>query len=1329
MTILGTTMAMAEQPLKKRKLYEQLRQSPSPSPPPPTPPPQQPPPAQPLTQEEIIRRQSNLEEIRKVFNSVKKIKSCIAQEEDSCSTLELEQAYLCLITASRDSLSTQRLLADLIPRYAPFCPMALEAATKVVISMHNCSLVVISSEEDFDGVAFETAEACIFGLVDISLAASKKAPTSSIIQGICSAVFLNVFNFLISSFEGKDIFQIVDEEILKIQNAKEFNTEFKHKFLNKGDSPLLKLSKTRAATFLRIFFSCPKYSLATCFELFDKAAAEPTSHCNGYYFLKQLKNKFVDVVAYHFIHQSGGDRSPGGSFGTSCRGKDVTNEKLASENNHFSGDASLAPRNCLLGLALSRDQSLKSWIFSKYRRFCKSALPQVISDVTSAMEEIIESFIEQVKGEDNHVDGDGTVPIQSKYANQYIVPREASQQGTSSEVTGRDSSSTVYDKSCPENVIDRFSGKFLKRSSSYHSTASSNLNNGDSRSIDVDFGGLVDSSTTSSSVPRELSNQASQSPITRTPVDSKNSLRVVQCEKNQASSMTLFVPSLGPSNERVNCSFSSPKHRLPLPHPSNNQVVWYSDGDPAALDVFAASKQLWLGCYGPDVTEGFVRSQFEKFGSIEQFLFFSSKGFAVIEYRHIMDAVKAREAIRARSPWGARVRVKFLDVGLGTRGSVNGIVVGSSCHVYVGRVSNQWVKDEIMNETRKVINKGPRMAVDLNSENAFLIEFDAPEEAVIVISHLRRCRGENGNPLMLPNVGPAHGTKHPENARPVSTIFADSGNSNSAGNIIESPQTQGGPDYPSDIYMARISRLSFRLLQLRTKYNITNPAYSDGRTAGNLQVASTREAERLPTGTIWINIPNSEPWLLTDDEILTVCNLAIENVGSVIRLRRASMPMDSSWFVECNSVDTAKTLLNNLRDCPGIFFQVELRHPGMQPNTLFPVKLEKSPLELTSPKANPENFGMMVQVRHGFRPNWPHVGGHRNMSDYGTRNPDHMYVGPSPRGGPVVSSSAERTWMYRKPETELHSGAGGMSCIPAPTLGSPIGPPQAGQAPLFRPLNFPPASWDARGFNRPVGHPISPALMPNMSNIHHNPIPPPFLPASVTPLAQLQGTSQLSFDQMFSVPVVAPPPLVSPLPPSQPDIQPPLPPSQPPPPPPPYSQPPLVPPPPSSPPPPPPLESSHLKCSTQYLWHGTLSKSGIPYCTVYAQRADSDICKYSNEISEPAEWPAKLDVTKRTDFRHVKSTFLSTPPNKREVCWLLPSCQSDHKGFHDFIMYLQQRDCAGVIKIPAVKSMWTRILFILPYSHETCSMLSIAPNASLCLIGLVLPKETNFEWV
>nr|XP_027092271.1 uncharacterized protein LOC113712868 isoform X2 [Coffea arabica] len=1191
------------------------------------------------------------------------------------------------------------------------------ARTRTSLSLsHHCfpSLALISNGEDFDGVAFETAEACIFGLVDICGAAAKEAPTSSVIQGICSAVFLSVFTFFISSFEGKDIFQIIDKESLMIQDAKEFTSEFKEKFLDEGDSKLLKLLKFRAVSFLRLFFSCPKHSLSACFELFDSTATDATN-MGGHYFLRQLTNRLDDAVSYNLTRESDDEKPSLSSLGKICQGNNVGPYRHL-ESNLVPRNVSPVSRNCILNLVLGKDSSLKSWIFSRYRKLRASLASEIVSKITSLLDGIFESFTEQVNREETQADDNESECSQSKYVSHYLVSREHSQPESSSEVSGKDFTSIIYDKPCADNMTSRFSSSHLKRSSSvdYHSSASPSIDSGGSRSMDFDFGGPGDSSHSRSSVPRDLLNRHIPSPITRTPGGSRSSLHGVQREKSQVLSMDVSSPILRSVSEAMSCSFDSPKNPLSLGNPSMSKVVWYSDGDPAAMDVFAASKQLWLGPLGPDASEGLVRSQFEKFGPIDQFIYTPFKGFALIEYRNILDALKARENMRGRSTWGASLQIKFSDTGSGTRGDINGVAVGSTCHVYVGHVSNRWVRDEVMNEVNKVLHKGPRMATDLIGEGALLMEFDTHDEATIAMAHLRKWRNESGITLLQSHGGPAD-------------VMHFEGNKYYGNNVIDA---QAPSEKPSDGYLPRVSRLSSMVLQLRMKYNIPqNLAHPDTHFSGNHHIASTKE--QLPTNILWINIPQVNPIFLTDDELLALCNVAINNVGSIVRLTRQNISTGSCWFVECNSIETARTLLSTLRDCPEIFFQIEFSHPGKLQTQLL-VKPDGNALELTSPRLKPENHGIMRQGGHAFQSNWAHVG-HSGRHEVRSITPEALFVDPSHGGGHVVSSSAEQMWMYRKPEAELHSGPRSIPHISAPTVGPSIAPPLPVQTPYFRPLNFPPnSSWDVRGLNNhmPI-NPISPRVMPN---IHRNPIPPPFIPASVTPLAQFHGNSMPSFDQMFSVPAVTPPPLIAPLPPSQPDVQPPLPPSQPPPPPPPpYSQPPVAPPPPTSPPPLPPSVSSSSEygkqSNVQHKWQGTLSKSGIHYCTIYAQRVDSDICKYSDGMVEPTEWPIKLDMTKRTDFRHVKTTFSNTPPHRREICWLLPSSQDDNKGFQDFVVYLQQRQCAGVIKIPAMKSMWARLLFILPYSPDVCSMLSIAPNPSLCLLGLVLPKETNFEWV
>lgn len=187
----------------------------------------------------------------------------------------------------------------------------------------------------------------------------------------------------------------------------------------------------------------------------------------------------------------------------------------------------------------------------------------------------------------------------------------------------------------------------------------------------------------------------------------------------------------------------SPKYHVTVPYQSHtSQSIWYSDGDPAAMGIFSASKQLWVGSLGPDATEGLVRYQFERFGPIEQFFFLSIKGFALIDYRNIMDAIRARECMKGHSPWGACLRIKFLDIGLGSRGAVNGVAVGFSCHIYVGNISNQRDKEVVLRESMKAVHKGPSRVTDLISESALLMEFESPEEAAFVMACLRQQRKE-----------------------------------------------------------------------------------------------------------------------------------------------------------------------------------------------------------------------------------------------------------------------------------------------------------------------------------------------------------------------------------------------------------------------------------------------------------------------------------------------------------------------------------------------------------------------------------------------------------
>ncbi|KAL2895043.1 Flowering time control protein FPA [Bienertia sinuspersici] len=1187
-------MSFTEQPLKKRKLYEAPPPPSQPPEPPPPPPPQEsgPPPPHPpqtppqLSHDEVLRRRRNQEEIRNVCENYKTIKRCISSSNDPRHMPELEQAYLSLISASRGCASVKRILSEFIPRYGSYCPTAIEAAAQVVINMHNWSVPVVSRGEDADGVFFETAKNCISGLVDICRTASLEAPSSSVIRGICSAVFLNAVTFFASSVDGKEIFQIIDKEYLKMQGSDETFIQLKQRILGEDASASFKLLKFRALCLLKIFFRCTKDFLAACFELFSNPAADGLCR-EAKYLLSQLCYALNTDDDPYFTSVTRGSGEP-----ESCTGYDALKEddncKGQSVGDYSHGNKKGLSKICLLGLVLQADPSLKRWIFCRYQRLQKSAPSEAVYQVTGAFQEIFESFTEQAQEVIEDSDEEGSES--SKYVSKRLLVHGISNPHRGfGEASGKDSLQ-IHDKPYKDVLANKISGQFLRRHSSivsvesdHHSNTSSNHDSGGSKGME--YGNKEQGDVCHGWLPMTKDHLGDQllSPLPGKPSQVKMDHfeqrgQAAQLEKIQAVNVNALGFSSGLAPNAVFGSHTT------VHYPSApTQITWFSDGDPAAMDVFSASKQLWLGSLALDTSEAAIRYELEKFGPIDNFSFFAVKRFALVEYRSLIDAIKARELLRRYSPWGYPIRVKFIDTGLGTRGAVNGVAIGSSCHVLVGNVLNQWVKDEIIRETLKVIFRGPRLVSDLTSDAALLLEFETPEEAASAMASIRQFR--RGAKIFPAGAGADMSRSCP-----------------SFWNVGTAPAPAPAP--------------------VTSAFGMGNTLVSSphGQTAGS---------------------PSN-------------------------RMHNATFP--------------------------------------------YAMKPEGIPPSFSSPRASFEKQGFTVQS-----------GQISNVAPSGCIDA----WGQGSNKGYVPGMSGQM-WFYRKPKVELQPAGGTVTSTPMSTYGPTNTPPQPIQTqPYMQPVySQPTSSWDAHNLSHHMPfNTISANVVP--SNIHSNSIPPPFVQASVTPLSQISGSSIQPFSQMVQQPVA--PPLLPSMPPPQPDIPPPPPPPM------------VPPPPPCSPPPPPPpatmdsippTESSDVVSAVggiQIQWRGTLSKSGVHYCNIYAHRVDSDLCKYSIAISEPVGWPAKLDMTKRTDFRHVNATFKNSQPSKREVCLLIPSSAADQKGFQDFISYLKQRECAGVIKIPATKSVWARLLFILPCSPEACSMLSIKPNASNCLVTVVLPKEANLE--
>lgn len=1187
----------------------------------------------------------------------------------------------------------QRIVAELIPRYASFCPTALEAAAKVSINMYNWSFAIIMRGEDVDTVAYQTAKACVFGLVDICCTASREAPSSSVISGICSAVFQSVLTFFTSTFEGQDISRIGCSEIQKLQDPTEIFYYLKQEPADCNESPLQKLFQFRALSLLHIFFSFPKDLLAACFELLVTSGTDTVHRKGAEYFLNQLTSQLNDNEVTNSSNRIS-DGIPLCTDSAQCDRERKGSEEVnpVSIDNINLEKPLLVSKNCFIGMALHTEPSLRNWMLWRYKKLCESFSSEDILAISTFLEKIFGSLsdaVEEAVSEDNDEDhSDPSKCISTSYAD-YKIPTRHSDSADTAVSDALYKSDSAAEKDAGHDMMPQrtlLSGKVDPQSRTGGLTRDGEWS---ASMTNLEIGNLEGSCANKSS-PKDMKTNQFVHSVTRKQstfkTDDLDKTHATEVEKFQASNTDLGLPVQMSASGSTSNNFPSPGHHLTTHHhhASFNQNCWYCDGDPAAMDVFSASKLLWLGSLGHDASEMLVRLQFEDFGPLVQFIFVPAKDFALIEYRNIMDAVRAREYMQCSSPWGGCLHIKFVDRGLGSRGVANNVAVGDSSYVYIGKVSTQWAKEEILHDLMMAGMRKPHIT-DLTSESALLLEFGSAEEAAGAMAHIRHLRKETDR------------RTHSDRSLTMNTCSNDKFVSG----------------YQLLVRHIDVSISDEELINAFSRYGeLTRWQFNRAACCCLIDFRRHEAAE----------LAKSHLHGARFGATSILVEFRVDNSGTGANHMVFSPPAPS-----VHDSSTGGTAARNVNASGCFPSHGDIYPTGMEikpPNSYsssFSYKPEGD-IHVASSRLKMEKLATQVHNANPYQSNWVSSAemleaGSRKVNDFGrTTQLDHSF------SGSMAPQSAEQVWQYNKQEAEPQMSA---SYPPTSAHGGSMIPPPIPAPSFVRPVYFNPSnSWDNSAHNASISNQI-PTGSIHTDNPHFNARPAiPFVPSSVTLVSQLHGASMQRVDQMGTFPSL---PSLVPPPPPPPDAPPPLPPS---PPPLPFSQPPSVPPPPCSPPPQPGPGLSSLQFGErhiQYQWQGTLSKSGVHYCTIYATREDSAACRYSNSISEPADWPASLDVTKRTDIRNVKSTFASTRFHRREVCRLLPSTASDQKGFHDFISYLKQRECAGVIKVPAGQSLWARLLFILPHSPDTCSLLGISPHPADCLIALVLPKDTSTE--
>lgn len=183
----------------------------------------------------------------------------------------------------------RRIAAELVPRYAIFCPTALEAAARMTLQLSDWSCnILLKGGKEGEGLAGETAEACFDGLVNIVTAAVNSAFELSSLGAMCTEVCRNIYLYLLRQLDGRDLLNLYDS------SAKdEENSDKQREHPNGEDIDAIvdsinpeKLGALIISSIVQVFTCDPQGVLTVCLELLRATDADHRKA--GQHFLAQI---------------------------------------------------------------------------------------------------------------------------------------------------------------------------------------------------------------------------------------------------------------------------------------------------------------------------------------------------------------------------------------------------------------------------------------------------------------------------------------------------------------------------------------------------------------------------------------------------------------------------------------------------------------------------------------------------------------------------------------------------------------------------------------------------------------------------------------------------------------------------------------------------------------------------------------------------------------------------------------------------------------------------------------------------------------------------------